>query len=406
MSPVSTASSPFDRHSARLPWHSAQGVLAALAFANLIVCSNAMHPLLPMFRQTLGLDPLETSLTFVSYVGMLCLVLLVLSQPRLVRWSPLFLCAALVVVMLGDVVLARPSIRGLMLGRTLTGLAGGLGTGSASALVVTALGARGRAISATGNLAGAVVGVSLTELCILVYGHHAAAVTFLGHAAVSLVLLVILVPVLVRNRAMNRAALTSQGSVRLRSLAPVVRRQWVLFSIGCLSWLTISLAVSLLPSFFAELGGPGPAIAIGIIAYLLSSSLGQIFSASLARIAPWLSGLVAMVAGAVLVACGAVIGHPLVALLGFPVLGFGTGLAYRLSLVVLTRGSTPARQGALASLYGAVTYGASTFASLTAGLMGNLVGLRSTVITIFLIIAFVSAWLTGRAPRLRDNREG
>lgn len=405
MSNVSIAPIRLDRRSAPLPLRSAQGVLAALAFADLLVSSNAMHPLLPIFRQTLGLDPLETTLTFVSYVGVLCVVLLVLSQPRLVRWSPLFLCIALAVAMLGDVVLATAGIPGLMIGRALTGLAGGFGTGSASALVVTALGARGRAISATGNLAGAVVGVSMTELCILVFGRHAAAAAFLGHAAVSLVLLVILVPVLVRNRAMNRTALTTHGAVKLRNLAPVIRQQWVLFSIGCLSWVTLSLAVSLLPSFFADVGGPGPAIAIGIIAYLLSSSLGQIFSASLARVAPWLSGLFAMVVGALLVPLGVAIGHPLMALLGFPVLGFGTGVAYRLSLVVLTKGSEPARQGALASLYGAVTYGAATVASLTAGLTGNLLGLRSTIVAIFLLIAVVSAWLVWRAPRLRDDRE-
>ncbi|NPD70328.1 hypothetical protein HPQ61_27140 [Acetobacteraceae bacterium] len=112
-----------------------------------------------------------------------------------------------------------------------------------------------------------------------------------------------------------------------------------------------------------------------------------------------------MVAGAVLVPVGVAIGHPLVALLGFPVLGFGTGLAYRLSLVVLTKGSEPARQGALASLYGAVTYGAATVGSLAAGLIGNLIGLKSTIVGIFLLIAVFSAWFTACAPRLRDGRE-
>ncbi|NPD66646.1 hypothetical protein HPQ61_07750, partial [Acetobacteraceae bacterium] len=172
-----------------------------------------------------------------------------------------------------------------MIGRALTGLAGGFGTGSASALVVTAFGARGRAISATGNLAGAVVGTSLTEICILAFGHNAAAVTFLGHTVISLVLLVILVPVLVRNRDMNRATLTAHGSVTLRSIAPVIRQQWIPLALGSLSWVTISLALSLLPSFFADMDGPGSIIAIGIVAYLLSSSLAQIFSARLARMA-------------------------------------------------------------------------------------------------------------------------
>ncbi|NPD66647.1 hypothetical protein HN018_21555 [Lichenicola cladoniae] len=109
MSNLSAASIRLDAQPARLPLRSAQGVLAALAFANLLVSSNAMHPLLPIFRQTLRLDPLEISMTMVCYVGVLCIVLLVLSQPRLVRWSPLFLCVALAVVMLGDAVLATAS---------------------------------------------------------------------------------------------------------------------------------------------------------------------------------------------------------------------------------------------------------------------------------------------------------
>jgi hypothetical protein len=53
-------------------------------------------------------------------------------------------------------------------GRILAGIAGGLGTGAASALVVAAIGTTGRAVTATGNTIGAILGVSGAQLAVLV----------------------------------------------------------------------------------------------------------------------------------------------------------------------------------------------------------------------------------------------
>ena len=67
---------------------------------------------------------------------------------------------------ISDGLMSLATEQAIMIGRAFAGLAGGLGTGSAAALVVSAMGVKGRSISATGNLVGAVIGTLFSQLCV------------------------------------------------------------------------------------------------------------------------------------------------------------------------------------------------------------------------------------------------
>ena len=105
-----------------------QAALVAACFSLLLAGSNAFCPLLPVYRDRLGLDPLVLSLTFTLYVAALVVVLFTLARPRFTRHAAPLLLASLTMMITSD------------LGRAVAGIAGGLGTGAASALVVAAIG--------------------------------------------------------------------------------------------------------------------------------------------------------------------------------------------------------------------------------------------------------------------------
>ena len=167
----------------------AQAGVVATSFSMLLAGSNATYPLLPVYRDTLGLDPLVISLTFTLYVGFLVPVLFLLARPRFTRRAPILLLLSLATMIPSDLFMAHAQEHLILIGRVLGGIAGGLGTGAASALVVAAIGARGRAVTATGNTIGGIVGVSGAQITVLVLTANAPQAVFIGHAVLTSALL-------------------------------------------------------------------------------------------------------------------------------------------------------------------------------------------------------------------------
>lgn len=135
-----------------------QTALVSTAFAMQLVISNAINPLLPIYRAQLDLSAMVLSLTFVLYVSALVLVLSLLANPRFARHAPALLLlslVALVALVASDLFALHPEPWSILTARVLVGVAGGPGTGAASALVVGTIGAAGRSITSTGNIAGA-----------------------------------------------------------------------------------------------------------------------------------------------------------------------------------------------------------------------------------------------------------
>lgn len=380
-----------------------QGAIAALSFSVLLAGSNANTPLLPLYRSLMGFSPLTMSLTFVFYVASLILFLAALSRPSILRWSPALLAASLVASVLSDLCMANGSEATTLFGRALTGIAVGLGTGPAAALVVDAFGIRGRSVSATGNLVGAVFGTALSQLAVfLLDGRLAIAAVFHAHALICAVLFLILVAIFRSMRDANRRAFGSVDGKAPKVYASLRKHILPLLS-GSVAWIAISVAITFLPSVFRESGMPVVSSA-GMIVLLICCAACQLGSQQVARLAPWINGMEAMAAGVALIVFGVLSGSQSAGLLGFAVTGAGIGISYRMALVMLTKGASPNIHGVLSSTYAAITYAAAAILVTVVGLVGNRLGLEQVVIGSLVLLALSAAALATGAPRASAER--
>ncbi|WP_306232871.1 MFS transporter [Agrococcus beijingensis] len=384
-----------------------QTALVSAAFAMQLVVSNAINPLLPVYREQLDLSALVLSLTFVLYVGALVAVLSLLANPRFARHAPWLLLVSLVVLIASDLFAVHPEPWSILASRVLVGVAGGLGTGAASALVVGTIGAAGRAITSTGNIAGAVVGTVGAQLLVSLLGAAAPAPVFLGHAAIAAVLAVVLAVVLWVRRRPNARALEHQtGALQVgtRQRMPLPARAVPLLLAGGITWAALSISVVFSATIFAELGQTAVQ-ALGPALLLVASGALQLASPALARVAPWLSGMLLLALGAASVAVAVVWAQPIAGVVGLVAIGAGAGIAYRAALVVFTLGARSSQQGALASVYAAVTYAEAAVAALGVGRLSDLVGFGPAAVGTFGALAVLAAAALLWAPRLRDTVE-
>ena len=384
-----------------------QTALVSTAFAMQLVISNAINPLLPIYREQLGMSAFVLSLTFVLYVGALVLVLALLARPRFARVAPALLLLSLAALVVSDLLAAHPEVWSILASRVLVGVAGGLGTGAASALVVGTIGARGRSITSTGNMAGAVVGVVGAQLLVSTVGEAAPTLVFLGHAVLAGVILVALAIVLWARRRPNARALEHQtGALEMGQRTkrrPPARARSLLVT-GSIAWIGLSIGVVFSATIFAELGQP-VVQAIGPALLLIASGACQLASPALTRIAPWISGVLLLAVGCAAVAWGALVVAPAIAVAGLALIGAGSGIAYRAALVAFTRGASNARQSALASTYAAVTYAVAATVALLVGQLSDAVGFGPAAGGTFGVLAVLALVSLRWAPRLRDTIE-
>lgn len=380
-----------------------QGILAAISFSLLLAGTNANTPLIPLYRELLAFTPFTMSMTFVCYVSVLIVFLTALSRPSVVRWSPILLSMGLAVAVLSDIAMASASESGVLLGRAMAGVGVGLGTGSAAALVVAAFGASGRALSATGNLVGAVAGTLFSETVVVFLGKTVAiSWTFEAHAAVCFVLLVFIGITFYAMREENRSAFIQvKGAVS--QVRPALLRNIFPLVIGSTGWIAISLAITFFPSFLEE-GGMEVVKSMGMIVLLTSCAFSQIYGRRIATFAPSASGVEAMAAGVFLILLGSSVSSEVAGLLGFGVLGAGIGVSYRLALVMLTKGVSARDHGALSSTYAGITYAAAAFSVAATGFAGNLFGLKATITAVLVMLIFAFLSMMRKAPRLRLDR--
>jgi MFS family permease len=380
-----------------------QGAVAALSFSILLAGSNATTPLLPVYRSLMGFSPLTMSWTFVCYVGALIVFLVLLSRPSVLRWSPALLLAGLLAAIASDLCMAIGTEATILLGRVLTGVGVGLGTGPAAALVVDAFGARGRSVSATGNLVGAVIGTVLSQLAVsLLDGRVAIGWVFHVHAMASFVLLVVLLAIFRSMRHENRKAL---GAIDV--MAPRVYRtllaNWLPLCVGSLAWILISVALTFLSSFFRE-SGMLIVGSSGMIVMLVCCAACQLGARQVARLAPMATGVEAMLIGLLLVVAAVFTGLSGLSLLGLAFVGAGIGISYRMALVMLTRGAPPNIHGVLSSTYAAITYAIAAISVIVLGMLGNVFGLHNVVLAALALMALFSAILVRGSPRVSMER--
>ncbi|WP_146077983.1 MFS transporter [Pseudoclavibacter sp. AY1F1] len=380
----------------------ALAVVAALAFGFVIAGANSINPLLPMLRVEVPLGPLGVSLTFVAYVSAAVLTLLVVGFSR-VRVSPgAALVVALLVAACANALLASPVAWQILAGRAATGIAVGLATGGAAGLVVEALQGRGRGLAATGNLVGAVVGTAIAQGVAAVESTAGVMRMYVTGAGVSLLLAVALL-LLLRARAGTRVP---QGEPPRSTTGAAPSHRLTRADVGTILraafvWTGLSVGVVYAPTIFADAAMPAAQFA-GSVTMLVAAAIAQLGSVPLGRLLPGASGHLAFAVGAALAVTSVLTTSNALAFIALALVGGGGAVAYRTSLVHLTRGATPKLQSVLASKFAVATYAASASAVLTIGLLGGVLPTEIVLAVFATLLSLAALLMHWRAPRLRD----
>lgn len=371
---------------------------SAASFAVIIAAANSINPLLPLLRAHAGLEPLALSLTFVFYVSAAIVTLATIAGRRRPPSPGFALIIALLFCVVANISLAGGTEVLILVGRALTGVAVGLATGAAAALVVDALRGRGRGLAATGNLVGAVLGTAAAQPFAAIGTIDAATALFLGLAAIAGALAVALgVALLVRGSPLNDV--DSPGEVMPRRRARLGARGARTVAGAAVAWVALAAAVVYAPTVFFDASMPLAQVLATVI-MLIASAAAQLGSAALARFVPRMSGLLILAAGIAAVTLAVVARADGAAVVAMAVIGVGGATAYRTALVALTAGAGPMRQGALASSFAVMTYSASALAVLAVGAFGAWWTTEAVLVVLCGVLVVLCAYLARRAPRV------
>jgi hypothetical protein len=174
----------------------------------------------------------------------------------------------------------------------------------------------------------------------------------------------------------------------------------MLFVTGCIAWTSVAIVFG--AALFDELRRPVVQGA-GPLALLLTLAATQVTGAPLARTLPQTRGVTAMVSGVSAILLGLRFPVDALAIAGILLLGTGIGIVHRTALLALTQGSASARQGAVASLYAAVTYAVAALVVLGGGSLGSRIGLLPVAEGALLSVALVALACSPWTPRLGET---
>lgn len=274
-----------------------------------------------------------------------------------------------------------------------------LGTGTASALVVTVLGNRGRSVPATGNTVGAIVCTIVAQQLVNAGGAHANASTFNLHACACLVTSIPLTIVLFRRRKANAVQLHQPRQSKAQNDTRIDWRPPTDHRLPGMDQCSIHRSVHAHLLQHARHGERAIPLHSGDAAGLRT---GAAWISMAKKIAPGMRGPGYVSVGIACILIGAAVRSDALALFGFALLGLGFGMAYRLCLLACVRHLTPAEQAALPSKYAAVTYLSSMTGVLLGGALGNLVGLPAATYLLFGLAALALVALMRFAPKLGE----
>lgn len=384
------------------------GIVAASLFVLLISGANVPNPMLPIYVGSFALAPLEQSALFSSYVGAMVIVLAVLS--RISPGRTVWILAAAGLLMIGAdaaMVLADGGVQWVFLGRVLSGCGVGLGTGAASALVLMALGERGRTIVASGSVTGSLLG-NLGAGAVATYMPNPTVVAYLGHGLITLGSVVALLVLWTRGTAsIGRSSPVSGTGVAAganRGPNYEVRHRVAGYLLGGLAWTVAGAVLALTPSavrlldqsttFLAAIGPGCVLLACGSIAQAITAR-------RILRLRAW-HVVIPMLLGTWLAAHSLADRSYLGLLLACAVIGMGQGPGYTLGLATITHGRSPSLQGKTTSSYALAAYGACAISVVTIGAVASECGLASAfylTTAVFAMVGAVAVFAAGR-PQL------
>ncbi|MBV6762831.1 MFS transporter [Rhodococcus opacus] len=380
----------------------ALGFATSACFCAAVVGSNLPGPLLPLYRDHLGLTAFAVAALFSTYFVGLIAMFLAMSRTHLGRRSDILLPVALLIGAAGDVALwsGADHVALLFAGRALTGICVGIATGAAATLAVVATGERGRTLAATGAILGSLLGLMASAIIAELLPQPMVLVYRL-HAALLLVCCATLVAAQWRTRDLLEARL-GQSAAPAEPTHPTgrpgsPRTTFAAYAIGAAGWTVGGIAAGVLPTAMSGgVAGASPivsvlaALVLFVTAWLVPRLAGRWgWAATVPTI------LVEIGAGAVAIAAGLIADVLWPILVGSVLWGIGQGFAYAHGLLMLTRGLLPVEQGRRTSLYACTSYAFCAVVVLASGAIATGWGAVTGVIAICGLLVFWCALAAG-----------
>jgi MFS family permease len=380
--------------------------LLAYAFAALMVGTTLPTPIYALFAERMHFSLLTTTVVFATYVSGVLAALLAFG-----RWSdavgrrPMLLLATVFAVGSAAVFLVATGVDDLLLGRVLSGLSGGVATGTATAAVIEAAPEnwRGRAaaVSTVANIGGLGLGPLLAGLLVQ-YGPAPLKLPFELHIAL----------MLLAAASVGIAPETSprNGRIGLQRVAlpPEVRPVFITAATAAFAGFAVLGHFSAAsPSFLSSVVGIHNIAVAGAVVFSIfaSSALAQLASGRIEANRAVAVGCAALIVGTLIVAASLQFSSLALLLLGAFVAGAGQGISFSRGLAAVADQTPADRRAEVSSMYFFVAYVGLSLPIVGEGLAADVWGLRTAGI-VFALVAAALATVCLAAVMARERRLG
>lgn len=357
--------------------------LLAYVFLATMLGTTLPTPLYPDYEHRFGFGQLTETVVFAIYaVGVLTTLLLFGRISDVVGRRPMLISAVIaaalstVVFVLADGVHGTLGVMLLLVGRVLSGLSGGIMTGTATAALADA------APPGRGRLAGLVAAMS--QICGLGLGPLVGGV-LLQHIYDPLRLIYVIYLGLLAAAAVAIAAIpeTVRRSPDRREPLVTPLRLPVLLAqanatglVGFAGFAVLGLFTAITPSFLALLGWRAP-ISTGLVVFSVfaASAVGQLATARVPTRIALLAGTCVLTAGVIVVGYGLHASSIALLEVGGLIAGAGQGMSFHSALSRATASSAPSGRGAAASSFFVICYLGISLPVLGLGVLTRAYGL-------------------------------
>lgn len=335
--------------------------LIAYVFAVTMLGTTLPSPLYPFYEHEFGFGQLTETVVFATYaLGVLATLFLLGQTSDRVGRRPMLAAAVSAAALSCAVFIAAESAPGtmgvalLLAGRVLSGLSGGLMTGTATAALADAIPGKAASLVAAmsqvaglglGPLLGGVLLVSVPHPLVLIY------LIYLGLLALAAVATAAIPETVRRSRAVTAHLITPLPA------AAIVRQVNATGLVGFAGFAVLGLFTGVCSAFLALSGHTSP-VTTGIVIFSVfaASALGQLASARISQHVALVAGTAGLAAGTTVVGWSLHATSVLLMELGGLIAGTGQGMSFRAALGAVTTSSSPERRGEAASSFFVICY--------------------------------------------------
>jgi MFS family permease len=383
--------------------------LLAYVFAVTMTGTTLPTPLYPAYEHRFMFGQLTETVVFATYaIGVLATLLLLGQASDRVGRRPMLFTAVTASAVSSIIFIVADNLEGsagvvlLLLGRLLSGLSGGLMTGTATAALADAVppgsGQLASLVAAMSSVIGLGIGPLAGGLLLAALPHPLVAIYVIYLILLALAAAAIgAIP-----ETVDRSSAPPGSVVTPLPFTAIVRQVSSTGLVGFAGFAVLGLFTGVSAALLALSGITSP-VTIGAVAFSVfaASAVGQLASARLPTRPALLSGTAVLAAGIVVVGLSLSIKSVLLMVVGGLIAGAGQGMSFRAALGVVTASAAPHERGEAASSFFVVCYLGISLPILALGIATQFVGLHTSGQAVAFLLAAICAGVLIVLARLR-----